>query len=37
MDDTGCAESFDDMFKVKVRPSHNSQKRVITHQNKRTM
>lgn len=37
MDDTGCAESFDDMFKIKVHPPHNSQKRVMTHQEKKTM
>jgi hypothetical protein len=31
----GCAESFEDMFKIKVHPPHNSQKRVITHRNKK--
>ncbi len=35
MFDTGCAESFEDMFKIKVHPPHNSQKRVITHRKKK--
>ncbi len=35
MFDTGCAESFEDIFKIKVHPPHNSQKRVITHRKKK--